>query len=112
MVFKRELERAQKANQAHIFSFYHKLDKDKQDHLIRQVRNIDYNLVDQLYKSTKQEVVLDFSQMQPPEVIDNKLENKNIDSLGLKAIQEGKIAFFTVAGGQGSRLGYEGPKGC
>jgi UDP-N-acetylglucosamine/UDP-N-acetylgalactosamine diphosphorylase len=31
---------------------------------------------------------------------------------GRELISAGKIAAFTVAGGQGSRLGYDGPKGC
>ena len=31
---------------------------------------------------------------------------------GEALLREGKVACFTVAGGQGSRLGYEGPKGC
>jgi UDP-N-acetylglucosamine/UDP-N-acetylgalactosamine diphosphorylase len=31
---------------------------------------------------------------------------------GEELVAAGKIACFTVAGGQGSRLGYEGPKGC
>jgi len=31
---------------------------------------------------------------------------------GEELIAAGKVACFTVAGGQGSRLGYEGPKGC
>lgn len=32
--------------------------------------------------------------------------------LGERLIAEGKVGCFTVAGGQGSRLGYDGPKGC
>lgn len=31
---------------------------------------------------------------------------------GEELIKAGKVACFTVAGGQGSRLGFEGPKGC
>ncbi len=31
---------------------------------------------------------------------------------GEELIAAGKVGCFTVAGGQGSRLGYEGPKGC
>ncbi len=33
-------------------------------------------------------------------------------SRGIDLLRSGKVAAFTVAGGQGSRLGFEGPKGC
>lgn len=38
-------------------------------------------------------------------------QKKEVEA-GETAIRSGKVALFTVAGGQGSRLGYEGPKGC
>jgi UDP-N-acetylglucosamine/UDP-N-acetylgalactosamine diphosphorylase len=34
------------------------------------------------------------------------------EQLGEQLLRSGRAAFLTVAGGQGSRLGFEGPKGC
>lgn len=34
------------------------------------------------------------------------------DNLGKKALEEGKVGCILVAGGQGTRLGLSGPKGC
>ena len=42
MTYDAEFQRAKEANQAHIFSFYHQLTDDKKDHLVRQVKNINY----------------------------------------------------------------------
>ncbi len=39
-------------------------------------------------------------------------EPSTFKKAGERLLAEGKVACFTVAGGQGSRLGYEGPKGC
>jgi UDP-N-acetylglucosamine/UDP-N-acetylgalactosamine diphosphorylase len=39
-------------------------------------------------------------------------DRRSYQEQGDALIRAGKVACFTVAGGQGSRLGYDGPKGC
>ena len=38
-------------------------------------------------------------------------EYAEAERVGLQLLKDGKVAAFLVAGGQGSRLGYDGPKG-
>ena len=39
-------------------------------------------------------------------------ECARLSALGRQALRNGRVALFLVAGGQGSRLGFDGPKGC
>ncbi|MDX9911839.1 MAG: UDPGP type 1 family protein [Phycisphaerales bacterium] len=39
-------------------------------------------------------------------------DSRAAQARGEALLSAGRVACFTVAGGQGSRLGYEGPKGC
>ncbi len=43
---------------------------------------------------------------------EGKWDRAGARARGAELLRAGKVAAFTVAGGQGSRLGYEGPKGC
>ncbi len=44
--------------------------------------------------------------------LDGDWDKASFKAKGEELIRASKIACFTVAGGQGSRLGYDGPKGC
>ena len=41
----------------------------------------------------------------------SKEEKEKYDQIGIEKIKEGKLAVVTMAGGQGTRLGHNGPKG-
>ena len=105
-----------KYNQEHLLSFYDSLDERKQDELLEQIENIDFELINSLYNKTKEEKGKNNEncQIEPISFIDKyKLndEYKYYENIGKRAIKEGKLAAVTMAGGQGTRLGHDGPKG-
>lgn len=117
------LEKAQaalsQADQAHVLKFYDQLNDDQKDQLLGQIESVDWIEVKRLVQSH----VLKSPQFKKPDSIepapylpripgkDLADKYKQAKKLGEKLLREGKVAAFTVAGGQGTRLGWDGPKG-
>lgn len=98
-------------NQDHLLSYYDKLSKDEKDNLITQIEKVDWKLINLILTGNKPQKVRYF---EPLEGISTKQieANKNMYyNVGIKAIQDRKVAAVLLAGGQGTRLGCEGPKG-
>lgn len=103
-----------KYGQEHLLNHYETLDENKKKALVHQLSNIDYELINSLYANTKKEIKNEKDVIEPIEYLDKyKLneEYKTYEAIGKKAIKEGKLAAVTMAGGQGTRLGHNGPKG-
>ncbi len=111
----------QRAGQAQVFAFFEKLTPDAQHRLLAEAAEIDLAEVDRLYRSlvAKSEgaagVNLDGLAPAPyerrPEHGGDALAWAKAKAAGEDALRAGRVASFTVAGGQGTRLGYDGPKG-
>ena len=103
-----------KYGQEHLLNFYETLDERKQDQLLTQIENIDFELINSLYNKTKDGNKNDDADIEPIDFIDKYKLNgdyKYYEEIGEKSIKAGKLAVVTMAGGQGTRLGHEGPKG-
>lgn len=103
----------EKYNQEHLLAFYDELSNEQQNLLINQILSIDFEQILSLYKNSfLKDLKADIS---PLEHIEKALlDVDKIDfykKIGESIIKNGNFAVVTMAGGQGSRLGYKGPKG-
>ena len=80
-----------KYNQEQLLNGYEKLDERKQKELLQQIQNIDFELMNSLYLTTKQEQKQLNDEITPMEYMDKyKLydDYKYYDNIGKKAIKE------------------------
>ena len=102
-------------NQNHIINLLKKLDEVKKQELIEQINRIDFEQIMELYDNTKKKIEIKENKIESIDYLDKaKLSNEQkekFDKLGEEVIRSGKYAVVTMAGGQGTRLGHNGPKG-
>ena len=114
-----KLEEAQRLldtyKQEHLLDFYDDLSAFQKDSLLNQILSIDFEEILSLYENSRKPENFDISCVSPLEHIEKeKLSTDEIGSLakiGEEIIRSGSFAVVTMAGGQGTRLGYKGPKG-
>ena len=113
--YEKALECAKKYNQEHILNNFEKLPEDKKEELLDQILRIDFKQINELYESTKNEISFANDKIEPIDFVDkygiSEEELNKYNELGENAIKAGKYAVVTMAGGQGTRLGHNGPKG-
>ena len=103
-----------KYNQEHLLNHYDRLDDIHKKRLLDEIENIDFELVNSLYRNIEKSDKTTEDEIEPIDYLDKyKLNDKYkyYENIGRKAIQEGNLAVVTMAGGQGTRLGHKGPKG-
>jgi UDP-N-acetylglucosamine pyrophosphorylase len=114
------LKHLERSQQQHLLQFIDELNKSEQENLLNQLNDINWDSLAKL--------IPEYVMNQPHTEIPNDLApapyfpaaTKNAaqqelytqaEAMGIQLISEGKTAALTVAGGQGSRLGFDGPKG-
>ena len=113
--YEEALKKLEKYGQEHLLNRYNKLEDDKKEKIINQIKNIDFDQTIELFNITKKSIKKPDGEVTNIEYVDksklSKQEYNKYYEIGKKIIHEGKYAVVTMAGGQGTRLGYVAPKG-
>lgn len=107
------ISKLKKYNQEHILKY--DLNNKQQEELEKQIENIDFEQLKSLYESTKEEKCIEEKKIEHIPYTDKtkltKEEQLSPFEIGEQVIKQGHYAVITMAGGQGTRLGHNGPKG-
>jgi UDP-N-acetylglucosamine/UDP-N-acetylgalactosamine diphosphorylase len=112
------LENTAAFGQQHLLAFWNELDQARRKTLIDQIGAIDFELIERLFASGSSKVNwLELAKRaQPPQAF--RLAESNAQftadearAAGVESLRRGEIGAVLVAGGQGTRLGFDHPKG-
>ena len=106
--------------QSHLLSFFDEMDSENKESILAQISDLEFShipaWVEQYVKNDSPlSVPTKFgpapSYPAEPHTSDQQQKYAQARRLGESLIRAGKVAGFVVAGGQGTRLGFDGPKG-
>src|SRR5689334_612037 len=105
-------QRLQTYGQEHVLAGWDGLDAEQRATLVGQLQTLDFDQLRQLYARRDEAfTVPDLSRVAPLPGVLPDAPDAEARKLGEAALARGEVAALVVAGGQGSRLGFEHPKG-
>lgn len=113
-MLKREVgEKLEKYNQQRLLREYETLSLQEQKELEEQLEQVDFRLLDKLERYRKSKLpargkIEPIKAMQKKEIQEKR---ERFLKTGYNALAEGKVGAVLLAGGQGTRLGFDKPKG-
>ncbi len=109
------LDKLKKYGQEHLLRYVEELDKNEKEALILQIEDADFSLLDELKSRENGDnpnagggTISPLGALELEEIEKKKEE---FEKIGLETIRQGKVAALLLGGGQGTRLGFDGPKG-
>lgn len=111
MTLEQAKEKLAKFGQEHVLKYYDELSEESRRELLAQIDATDMSILESCkYKEelSKKGVITPLAAMELDEIAANK---ESFTATGLEAIRAGKVAAVLLAGGMGTRLGSDNPKG-
>lgn len=112
MNYEQVKELLEKNEQTQLLKYYDELDESGKASLLRQISEIDFELLDLIKDGEVQSEKGVITPLDDAVSIQDIEKNKEkYTAIGVEAIKQGKVAALLLAGGMGTRLGSDKPKG-
>ena len=109
MANREQIEEKLRANdQMQLLRFYEELSDEEKDVLLNEIDKIDFNMIDIRERDAQPGEIAPLTAFTLQEI---EAQKDALWKTGIEAIQNMKVAAVLLAGGQGTRLGIDGPKG-
>lgn len=97
--------------QEHVLKYYDELTDAEKQELLTQIDETDFAVLENCKNLGKSEGRGEFSPLAAMQVSEIERRKDEFAAAGIKALKEGKVAACLLAGGMGTRLGSDNPKG-
>ena len=99
--------------QEHLLQYYHELSATEQAALLAVIADMDWSFEEELKNPADLTGAgRDIKPIKGMDLDEIEARKAEFEAIGVQAIKEGKVAAVLLAGGMGTRLGVDGPKGA
>lgn len=108
MNYNAAMEKLKKYGQEHVLKYYAELPDEQRNTLIEQIDRTDFTVIGQAAETGKRGTIAPIKAMTIPEI---DMGRERFERIGMEAVKAGKLGAVLLAGGMGTRLGSDAPKG-
>lgn len=108
MNYNEAMEKLKKYGQEHVLKYYAELPDEQRNTLIEQIDRTDFTVIGQAAEMGKRGAIAPIKAMTIPEI---DMGRERFERIGMEAVKAGKLGAVLLAGGMGTRLGSDAPKG-
>ena len=111
MTYEEALHKLAPAGQEHLLQYYEEINEEQKKFLLRQIEDLDLSLLELIQDGAKEVEKRKLEPLGAVTLEEIAKKRDEYEKTGLEAIKACKVGAVLLAGGQGTRLGLDKPKG-